>query len=162
MRKNRKSKLWEYLDSCGVLEKGSEAEIKAAKRAYRKKYLLEYKRNVRIEKPEYTICFSKKYGELERVLKASKKHGLRPSAFIHQSVLAYIEQRYLVPNPGQIAMLEQLLSDCLNEIKNLVKIKEKYFWKYDEKIERIESRITILEQDISNTLRNPIMISHDC
>jgi hypothetical protein len=161
MRKNRTSKLWEYLHACGVLENGSDAEIKEAKRTYRKNYFLEYKRKARIDKPEYIISFSKKNGEIEKVLKASKKHGLKPSTFIHQAVLAYINQRFLVPHPSQIALLEQLLSECLNEIKLIVKIKERHFWQYDEKIEKIEKRITLLEQDISNVLRNPILISND-
>ena len=161
MRRNRHSKLWEYLESTGVLEKGSDEEIKAAKRAYRKRYFLEYKQKQRRFKPEYTIKFSKGNGEYASVTAAAKRHNLTITAFIHSATLAYLRNTYLVPDRIQIARLELLLSECLNEIKTIVKPKEKFFWERDRKLDAIEKRIEKLEVQINEVFRNPPLFSHD-
>lgn len=155
MRKYRNSKLWEYLEQAGVLEKGSDAEIKAAKRAYRKKYLLESKRKQRSAKPEYTIHFKKENGEHESVLLAAKRHHMAVTNFIHSATLAYMRNTYVVPDRLQVARLEQLLSDCLNEIKTIAKTKERFFWDREQKLIQIEKRIEKLEEQISEVFRNP-------
>jgi hypothetical protein len=161
LRKGRHSKLWEYLESSGVLEKGSDEEIKAVKRAYWKQYFLEYKRKQRISKPEYTVYFSKENGEHTGVCLAAKQHKLTVTAFIQEATLGYLRNTYIVPDKIQIARLEQLLSDCLNEIKTIVKPREKYFWERDNKMEAIERRIEKLEMQINEVFRNPPLISHD-
>ena len=160
-RKRRHSKLWEYLESSGVLEKGSDEEIKSAKRAYRKKYLLEFKQKQRISKPEYSVYFSKENGDYESVSCAAKKHNLTITTFIHSATLAYLRSTYIVPDRMQIARLEQLLSECLNEIKTIVKPREKYFWERERKFEQIEKRIEKLEIQINETFRNPPLYSDD-
>jgi hypothetical protein len=161
MRRNRHSKLWEYLEASGVLEKGSDEEIKAVKRAYRKKYFLEYKKKQRSSKPEYTIKFSKSNGEHATVTLAAKRHKLTVTAFIHSATLAYLRNSYIVPDRIQIARLELLLSECLNEIKTLVKPKKRFFWEREQKFERIEKRIEKLEVQINEIFRNPPMLSND-
>jgi len=161
MRRNRHSKLWEYLESTGVLEKGSDEEIKAIKRAYRKKYFLEYKQKQRSSKPGYTINFSKGNGEHASVTAAAKRHNLTVTAFIHSATLAYLRNTYIVPDRIQIARLELLLSECLNEIKTIVKPKEKFFWERERKFDAIEKRIEKLETQINEVFRNPPMLSND-
>jgi hypothetical protein len=154
MRKKPNS-LWTYLEASGVLEKGSDAEIKAVKREYRKKYYLNYKRCIRKEKPEYTICLSKKNGEYDRITNAAKQHKRTVTSFIRQATLAYIEQRFLLPNQSQIAELEILLSNCLNEIKLLVDKRTNYLWSTENKLDSIEKRIIKLESEINDVFRNP-------
>jgi len=159
-RSNRNSKLWEYLESTGVLEKGSDEEIKEAKRVYRKKYLLLYKQKQRTKKPEYVIVFSKENGEHERISEAAKRHKMTVTAFVHSASLAYLSNTYVVPDRLQIARLEQLLSDCLNEIKAIIRPKERFFWERDQRLERIEKRIVQLELQINEVFRNPPLL-HD-
>jgi len=159
MRRNRNSKLWEYLVSVGV-DTGSDEEIKSAKRAYRKKYLLNYKQKQRTVKPEYAVKFSKGNGEYEKVNRAAKMHSMTITGFIHSTVLAYISNTYVVPDRTQVAHLEQLLSDCLNEIKTIARPKEKYFWDRERKFEAIEKRIEKLEIQINEVFRNPPLL-HD-
>ena len=159
MRKNRHSKLWDYLESTGVLEKGSEDEIKNVKKEYRKKYFFDYKKKQRSTKPEYTINFSKDNGEYESVVRGAKRHKMTITAFIHSSTLAYLQNTYIVPDKLQIAKLEQLLSDCLNEIKTIIRPKEKYAWERERKFEDIEKRIEKLEKQISDVFRNPPLLS---
>jgi hypothetical protein len=161
MSKKSNSGMWDYLDAVGVLEKGTDAEIKAAKKAYRKKYFLEYKQRQRINKPEYTINFKKDNGEHTRISLAAKQHKMTVTAFLHSAVLAYLNRSYIVPDRLQVARLEQLLSDCLNEIKSIIKPKEKYFWEREQRIELIEKRIQKLEVQVNDIFRNPPLIQND-
>ena len=163
MKKLRKNKgaMWEYLEASGILEKGTDEEIKAAKKAYRKGYYLRYKRSQRKSKPEFIINFSNENGEHSKVKRAAEKHKMTMTAFIRSSVLSYLDQRYLVPNTDQIASLEQILSQCLNEIQKLVGVKEKYYWAREEKFDAIEKRIEKLEFDIYQVFRHPPLQEHD-
>ena len=157
----RTGKIWEYLESTGILEKGTEQEIKLAKQAYRKDYLLKYKQNQRTKKPEFTVNFSESNGEYNKVEQAAKGHKMTITRFIHESVLAYISQTFVVPNADQIAYLEQLLSDCLNQIQTILKPKEKYAWEKERKLEEIEKKIQGLEIAINNLFRKPPLEQHD-
>lgn len=147
--------MWKYLDEIGVLEKGNDEEIRAAKKTYRKNYLLRYKQEQRKKKPEYNVYFSKENGEYERISSAAKKHKMAVTAFVLQASLAYIDKTYIVPDRMQVAQLEQLLSECLNEIQLLVRQKEKFFWDRDNKLQAIEKRIEKLEREIHEVFRNP-------
>ena len=161
-RKRPESPLWKYLDELGILEKGSDFEIKAAKKEYRKKYLTNYKKRQREHKPEFTINFSKAKGEYETILIAAKKHKRTPASFIRSAVFAYLQQSFIVPNIQQVVMLEQLLSDCLNEIKSITSKRDQFFWDKEQKIEMMEKRIVRLEAEISRLFRNPpLLANHD-
>jgi|SRR5665213_154716 len=158
MSKRSNSALWEYLESMGVLEKGTDEEIKAAKKAYRKIYLLKYKQNQRIKKPEFIISFSNEKGEFSRVQSAAKRHNMTITGFIRSSTLAYIEQRYLVPDSLKIAKIEQILAECLNEVQSIVKSKERFLWDREDKYKAIEKRIEKLEGQIDAIFRHPPLI----
>jgi hypothetical protein len=156
MAKNAKnSGMWAYLDASGVLENGTEEEIKAAKKAYRKLYLLNYKRKQRASVPEFIVCLSKNDGEYSRILSSAKSHGRTIPAFLRMATLAYISKTYIVPDRLMVARLEQLLSQCINEIQTIVEQKEKYFWGKEQKFKDIEKRIEILELRISEVFIHP-------
>lgn len=147
--------MWAYLDASGVLEKGTEEEIRAVKKAYRKQYLLNYKRKQRTSKPEYAVNLSKDNGEYSRILSAAKKHNKTVPAFLRMATLAYNNKTYIIPDRLLIARLEQLLSQCLNEIQLIVQQKEKYFWGKEQKFKDIEKRIEKLEFEISEAFNQP-------
>ena len=159
MRKKNNSGLWQYLDSSGVLESGNDEQIKTAKKQYRKLYYSTHKKQCRQRRHEFTIGFTKRNGEYQRIIAGANKHHLKPSVFIRKASLAYLEMKFLVPDERIIVHLEQLLSDCLNEIKSIVAIKEKYFWHRDEKIEAIEKQILKLEDQVNKIFKSPPLIS---
>src|ERR1041384_5859285 len=74
MREHGRGGLRKYLYELGVLEKGSQEEIKAAKKAYWKGYFFAYKQWQRKKKPEYNVYYSKENGEHDRIIQAAKKH----------------------------------------------------------------------------------------
>lgn len=157
-KKARKGGIWAFLDTAGVLENGSEQEILAAKRAYRKKYILEYRRKQRADKPEFIVWISKKNGDYLKVSTAAKQHKMAMTTFLRHVALAYITKTYIVPDRVQLAQLRQLLSDCLNEIQSIVHQKERYFWGKEQKFKDLEKRIEKLETEISETLEQPLTV----
>ena len=152
--------MWEYLESLGVFENGSDAEIKAGKRAYRKKYFTDYKRRQRTKKPEYTANFTKENGELETILKGAKRHSMSVPTFLRVATLAYLNHSFVVPNRELVAHLEQLLADCLNEVQTIARSRDRFFWDKEAKIEKIEKRIARLEESIDTLFRHP-SVRHD-
>ena len=161
MAKRTSKQLWDYLEASGALATGSDQAIKAAKHAYRKQYLLDFKRKQRKSKAEYTVTYSKNNGEHSRIRHGARKHGMTVTAFVRKAALAYLDRTYLVPNAQQIAQLEQLLADCLNEIKIIVHKKEKFFWERDNKLESVERRIEQMERQLHEALRHPPLLVHD-
>jgi len=153
--KYKKGKLWEYLNTTGVLENGTEEDIKAAKRAYRKNYLLKYKQRQRVNKPEVSISLSKDKGEYSTISAAAKNHHMSVAAFIRSATIAYINKTFIIPDRYQVARLEQLLSQCLNDIQTIVCKRERVFWGREDKIEAIEKLIIRLESEINEILKSP-------
>jgi hypothetical protein len=156
-KKNNKA-LWEYLEAQGVLERGNDLEIKEAKKAYRKEYLLKYKQKQRAEKPEFNVSFSNENGEYSRVEHASNSHKMTVTAFIRKATIAYISKTYVVPDRMGIAHIEQLLAQCLNEIKSIIKQKDRYHFQNEQKYDIIEKRIEKLEEEINQFFRQPLPV----
>jgi len=147
--------MWAFLDASGVLEKGTEEEIKAAKKAYRKGYILSYRKKQRANKPEFIVFLSKINGDYSRISLAAKQHRMPITTFLRASALAYTNKTYIVPDRLQVAELKGLLSQCLNEIQTIVIQKEKYFWGKEQKFKGVEKRIEKLETEISQKLKQP-------
>ncbi len=160
MRKtNPNSHIWQYLNSAGVLD-GTVEQIKEAKKIYKKKYLLAYKQRQRAEKKRSILfLLSKENGEYNTVSTVAKKHSMSVTAFLKSATLAYIKQYYIVPDRAQLAKMEQLLAQCLNEVQLITRTKEKYSWEREQKYEAIEKRIIQLENQIREVLSNPPLAS---
>lgn len=160
IRKN--TNLWAYLEEKGVLENGTDEQIKQAKREYKKIYMFNYKRRQRETNPEYIISFSTQKGEHKKVAEASKEHKTSVTKFIKAATLAYLNKTYIVPDKEQVATLEQTLSHCRNEIQ---RISRNRIQPVQEKIQAIEKRITEMEESINQLLRHPPespVTNHDC
>lgn len=143
IRKN--TSIWAYLDELGVLEIGSDEEIKQAKKQYWKKYFLEYKRNRRKTISEFPISLSKKNGEYSRVRREACSHNMTTTTFLKKSAFAYMEKRFLVPDREKLSRLLQMLSQILNEIRQRKNLP--YY--------EIEKRIEALEVEVNNLLCHP-------
>jgi len=154
----KKSGIWAYLDASGVLVNGTEEDIKNAKETYWKGYFTNHKRKQRASKPEFAVILSKNNGEYSRISSAAKAHGRKIPVFLRLAALAYISKTYIVPDRLLIVGLEQLLSQCLNEIQIIVKQKEKYFWGKEQKFKDIEKRIEKLESEINEVFKQPYTV----
>lgn len=154
MRKIRhNSGMWKYLDESGVLDNGTEEEIEKARKTYKKKYILEYKRKQRGEQKEFTVLLKKE--EYRKVGKEAKDHSMTVARFLKTATLAYIGKIYIVPDREQVARMEQALLQILNEIQALAKRNRIL---YNLNPVEIEKRIERMEITINETLRNPSTI----
>ncbi len=154
-RTRKNTHLYAYLESTGILEKGTDAEIKAEKRKYKKMYLLGFMKRYRNERNEYTIIFPKQAEENKQLQKAAKGHRLSVTAFIKQAAIAYLNKTFLVTDKEQVNRMELMLSQFLNEVRQRKNLP------YSE----IEKRIESIEIKIDSMLRHPQEIissaSHD-
>ena len=148
--------LWDYLDESGVLEWGSDDEIKTAKNRYKTLYQRAYRKRYRESRSEFTVSLTK--DEEAVIRQKSKFHNLSPSAFIKQSSLAYTRKLYLVPDPVQLAQFEQILNLIFQEIKIMSQSGSvsNHCFKLLERIEQIERQVSMM-------LRHPPQITtkHD-
>lgn len=159
MSKRHNRGMWEYLESIpGLLEKGNDLEIKAHKATYRKKYLLEYKRKQRGQRDEFNIGFLKGSQDYDLITQGAKKHSMSIPAMLRSATLAYLRRTFVVPNRGQIAQMEQMLGDCLNEIKAIAHQKSRYRFDWEDKCLAVEKRLERLESEINEYLCQPLPV----
>jgi hypothetical protein len=92
------------------------------------------------------------------IKEGAKKHNLSVPALLRTATIAYLKRSFVVPNKAQISQIEYLLSDCLNEIQNTVKRKERFYFDREQKYELIEKRIELLEKEINECLRQPLPV----
>jgi len=148
--------IWKFLEEKGVLENGTDEQIKRAKKEYRKLYIFNYKRKQRQDNTEYVIALSRHKGEHKRVSEASTTHKTSITAFIKQATLAYLDKTYLVPDKDHVAELEQTLSQCRNEIQ---RISRNRIQPVKDQIQAIEKRIADMEESINTIFRHPPLSS---
>lgn len=146
--------LREYLDQSGVLVNGTEEEIKAARQQYRKLYKSHHKRIERRENREVDILLSRSR-EYARIVAAAKKHKQSLPTFIKAATLAYLDKIFIVPDRDLVAKLVQLLSDCSNEVQQIVQSKGRLSRHVEEKCNAIETRIVQLENDMKRLFSEP-------
>jgi hypothetical protein len=147
-----------YLDSLGLLANGTEEQILAARRAYRKIYLTDYKKKQREENPEFSVLLSRQKGEYNRIVTSARRHKLTVPGFLKSATLAYIDKTFLVPDRELIVKLVGLLSYCLNEIQQIGSGKEKNYWQIEKKYDAIEKRISGLEEYITRLFSEPLAV----
>ena len=114
------SAFYKYLDP--FLEKGNDGEIKKAKMEWRKKYKAEWRKLSRKENKEITVPWTK--NELKILITESKKHRLSNTQFIKKAVMAYIDNRYIVPDVLAVRTLLQFLAMQYNSIQEMISEKE--------------------------------------
>ena len=153
-KRAKKPGLREYLDQSGVLVNGSEQEIQAARRAYRKLYKTEHKRKQRQENREVGVLLPRAK-EFNRIAAAAKKHKASIPAFLKMATLGYLNKTFLVPDRDLVARLAQMLSDCLNEVQQITQAKGRHSFLIEEKCEAIEKRIEQLEAQMTRAFSEP-------
>lgn len=100
-------KLYEYLEKAGALS-GTDVEIKAAIREYRKLYKAEWRRRKREANQEITVTLNPH--ELQIITTAAKKHHRSHARFLKDAALAYCTQAFVVPDMLMVnSILENLI-----------------------------------------------------
>lgn len=155
---NTHPNMFDYLDAQGVLENGTDEDIKAAKRAYKKLYFKRYRKERRAEQPEFSIGFSRKSGDYGKITLAAKRHSMTVTRFIREATLAYLDRRFLTLLPHRIAEVMQLLMDCRNDVKAISQMKERSSYDREQKYQAISDRIALLEGQLQRYLHYPELL----
>ncbi|PCI18898.1 hypothetical protein COB64_04500 [Candidatus Wolfebacteria bacterium] len=148
--------MWQFLDDSGVLDNGTDAEIKEVKREYRKLYLTKWKRDRRLNHPEFTISLNKDENEL--IALQAIKHNRSCTAYLKAAALAYTNKTYVVPNTDQLARLEQTLGAVYNSVDTIAQARQDTLFARERDFVQLKRIIERLEIQVSSALRNPLSI----
>ena len=155
---NQPQDLQSYINDAGELCFGTAEEVKRIKQVRKRKYQREYKRKRRGMYKEITVTLTPE--EKANLSTIAKSYTLTLPQFLRQATLSYLKQTYLVPNPDQIAHIEQLLSLWHTDTQRLIRLAQN---QNEENLvyafKLMQQRITTLEQELSKLLREPKLLA---
>lgn len=146
--------MMEYLAKLGVLDQSDE-QIKNAKKDYRLLYRREHKKLQRQRRKEFQVTFS--LDEFRIVQSASKTHHRSVTRLIHDAALAYLEQRYLVPDQATVVALHRFLGRCQQDIR-AIKIRLEKSGRERLELMDLMRRVEEMEAELHPLLKRPVSI----
>lgn len=155
MRKLKKNTgLYQYLDQVGVLEKGTEDEIKMARRHYWQERDRAYKAKKRIkQKREIVLAFPA--GEINHIRYTAKAKGHTIHDYIRACVKADMSQMTVIPHRALVAEIMQVMQQCNNQLDAIKKKEEKGWLAISRTYENVETIIKQTERRIDELLKRP-------
>jgi hypothetical protein len=148
----RKTSLYTFLKSIGILENGTNDEIQNARKEYWRKYKCRWRNEKRKKEKEFTISLNR--DELTLLNLEAKRHKASRTKFIKHAAFAYINKIYLVPNQSEVRQIAQLLALTYNTIQDLIEEN-----KIDIHISRgVLKSIHKLEREVLPLLSNPLTV----
>ncbi|PCI19308.1 hypothetical protein COB64_04025 [Candidatus Wolfebacteria bacterium] len=145
--------MWQFLDDSGVLDNGTDEEIKEVKREYRKLYLTKWKRDRRLNHPEFTISLNKDENEL--IALQAIKHNRSRTAYLKAAALAYTNKTYVVPDKATLARIEQVLGSVYNCVDAIAQERQSTLFTRERDFVQLKKMVEGLEANISKSLREP-------
>lgn len=146
-RNKRYNEFYQFMSP--YLEKGNPAEIAWAKKEYRRRYKARWRRIYRKENKAFTVSWNQE--ELHILIDAAKKHKAKPTRFIKQATIAYINKRFLVPNQQEMNKVLQIIAMTYNAIETISQETEIN----TTSIKRMQEELFILEHEMRVTLLSP-------
>lgn len=137
--------VYAYLDSTGVLEKGTDKAIAEARKEYWKKYKAQWRKQKRKTEKELTTSWTT--DELKDLTKSARYHKISRVAYIKSATIAYSNNSYIIPNKMEVRRIVQLLNMNYNLIQEMV----------DEKTLHLQTGKIILEKILE--LERAVLVS---
>lgn len=109
--------IYSHLQSSGVLEQGTHAEIQSVRKEYWKEYKRKWRVVKRRKEKEFTVSF--KPDELKILTFEAKRHKLSRTQFIKDTTFAYFNNSYIVPDLLEVKKVSQLLAMTYNSVQDL-------------------------------------------
>jgi hypothetical protein len=155
MRKiNKFSGLYQYLLQQGVLEKGTEEEIKLAKRHYWRAKDKEYKKEKRTrQKREIVLVFPA--DEINHIRFSAKAKSLTIHEYVRACVKADMSQLTVIPHKAQVAEIMQVMRQCNNQLEAIKNKEVKGWLVISRTYENVETVLTQTESRIITLLKQP-------
>ncbi len=151
---SKKNKLLEYLEP--VLSSGTEVDIAAARKQYRRNQQAQWVKVKRQKNRHFLIYFS--HQQLQIIARAAKAHNRSKTKYISEAALAYAEQIFLVPDRTSIYTIQSLLAANYNALQ--VVIEQTMLPQQIGTM--LSSILTDLEAQIVSHLEHPKQIASDC
>jgi hypothetical protein len=142
-------KLYQYLEQTNVLTNGTDAQIQAAKREWRRKYQTAWRKHKRAANQEITITFNPH--ELQVITSFAKKHKRSRTKFCKEAALAYCDQVFVIPDVLMVNSIREYLLMTYTSVQKLV---EENKIKYDIGKELLQ-KIAKLEIEVLQCLHQP-------
>jgi hypothetical protein len=146
-RSKRYNEFYQFLSP--YLERGNVAEILWAKKEYRRIYKAKWRKVNRKENKAFTVSWNKE--EFHLLTETAKRHKVKPTRFIKQATLAYINKRYVVPNQQEMNKVLQLVAMTYNAIESIAQEPEIDM----PGIKKMQEELFILEHEMRVTLLSP-------
>ena len=138
-----------------VLEHGTEADIAAARKRYRRNQQAAWIKEKRKHLQSFLIYLS--YHELQTITKAAKTHNRSKTAFIKEAALAYTRRTFLVPNTVAINEIRSLLAANYNALAVVLEAQALPH----EVVNMLSSMLTHLETEVLTHLEHPKLAAGD-
>lgn len=147
----------EFLDSTGVLERGSQDQIEEAKRLYKRLYQRYYKRQQRLGKREVAVSLTEEeYGKLEE---QARPYRISVPQLLKEATTAYFTKVYLVPEPEHIVRIEQILADYQNKLRDIARAASGIHRNdLEQMFLALEKHYFQLEEIVGKLLRSPFSL----
>lgn len=123
---SKKTNLYAYLVRTGVLDTGTEEDIKAAKKAYWKEYdRLQKKQKRAIEHRVVTVIFPNE--DINHIRARAKKEGYTLQAYIRSCIKAQMNSTQVYPHRQIYLQILQEVAGVRRMLEELI-LKEKKHW----------------------------------
>jgi hypothetical protein len=153
-KKPHTTSLYEYLESSGVLDTGSDEAIADARKHYWKEYKARWRKQKRKEEKELTTSWTP--NELKDLTNAARHHAMSRVAFIKSATIAYMQKSFIVPDKVGVRKIAQLLAMNYNLIQEMIEEKTISLQAGNPLLDRI----TELEKSVRSILETPKSLEH--
>lgn len=143
------------MERVGKLDASLE-ELAQLKKAYRAEYLKSYKKEARLLKKEYSLCFDKY--EAGRIRRAAKDHELHESTFLRKIIIAYLDNAYVVRDKAMLDRIMQMLMHCEEMVRKVAQSDKGAWYKADRRYEELLLSITEIKNWIAAEFAKPPLL----
>lgn len=152
MNKTYKS-LKAYLFESGILEQGTQEEIAAAKKTYRRQYLKRKKEEYRARHQTISLSFTNE--DAKELAQKASTYEMRLPAFIKACVYAYLEQIFVLPNEAEVQKIELLLRQIGNNVNQITRLCNRLSVSPETALCDIHGLLQKLDGDLTELFRRP-------
>jgi Bacterial mobilisation protein (MobC). len=143
----------EYLFASGILERGTEAEIADAKKAYRQAYLRRKQKEHRAKNK--TVCLSFPHDYTQYLEDKAVEYTMSVPLFLKACIDGYLRQVFILPNDRQIKQVEIEINRIGNNINQLVRHCHRLSLNPEIALNEIQGMLIGMDATVASYLRTP-------
>lgn len=145
----------EFLLKSGV-DLNNPEQVKQVKKIYRKTYLKQYMKNYNRSHKRRNLWFTLEENAL--IQSEAKRQKRKPSEFAKECILAYLNQKFLVPNEDAVQEVEVQIRKIGNNINQMAHLANRNKYVGAEEIQTLKQILFHMEDQVEKTLRQPLTL----